>query len=433
MNANMKILGTVNTDEGEKALYVKNIDDDRYVYYLGDNEIGGYDKDVSMQKIIFKENSIENELSAEIKDEINKILEDVSLEEIQETEKDYEQEKVGEIKDILGLEDEEQIERIAEIDLEQEFIEDPKEKNEKEKDENESIKFATEEDINVKQEMNFENKTTDMKTLGQLLQKEGKIPNIPGKKFTKMGIIESDQMDELTTQNGEKSKVNSTRYSFVAIATDGTVVPMNLEQDHQEGNNPLETNYQVNQDGSVEKDDVLSRFKIGEGTFSVKNGQYGELKIYHSPRKTLGGEGIEGNKSLDRELETDNVWELKKEERDLASEYGDGYRSVEEGYQEVRNIEKENEGNDCDEITTDDIDGEEGTKGHNHDEEFIQKTTEELLEVDVINEVFTRKEIEETLRRAKENYKDDLTNEQIAEKVAQDLEQDAAIYSREKS
>ena len=144
MNANMKILGTVNTDEGEKALYVKNIDDDRYVYYLGDNEIGGYDKDVSMQKIIFKENSIENELSAEIKDEINKILEDVSLEEIQETEKDYEQEKVGEIKDILGLEDEEQIERIAEIDLEQEFIEDAKEKNEKEKDENESIKFATE-------------------------------------------------------------------------------------------------------------------------------------------------------------------------------------------------------------------------------------------------------------------------------------------------
>lgn len=433
MSVNMKILGTVNTDEGEKALYVKNIDNDRYVYYLGDNEIGGYDKDVSMQKIIFKENSIENELSAEIKDEINKILEDVSLEEIQETEKDYEQEKVGEIKDILGLEDEEQIERIAEIDLEQEFIEDTKEKNEKEKDENESIKFATEEDINVKQEMNFENKTTDMKTLGQLLQKEGKIPNIPGKKFTKMGIIESDQMDELTTQNGEKSKVNSTRYSFVAIATDGTVVPMNLEQDHQEGNNPLETNYQVNQDGSVEKDDVLSRFKIGEGTFSVKNGQYGELKIYHSPRKTLGGEGIEGNKSLDRELETDNVWELKKEERDLASEYGDGYRSVEEGYQEVRNIEKENEGNDCDEITTDDIDGEEGTKGHNHDEEFIQKTTEELLEVDVINEVFTRKEIEETLRRAKENYKDDLTNEQIAEKVAQDLEQDAAIYSREKS
>ena len=280
--------------------------------------------------------------------------------------------------------------------------------------------------------MNFENKTTDMKTLGQLLQKEGKIPNIPGKKFTKMGIIESDQMDELTTQNGEKSKVNSTRYSFVAIATDGTVVPMNLEQDHQEGNNPLETNYQVNQDGSVEKDDVLSRFKIGEGTFSVKNGQYGELKIYHSPRKTLGGESIEGNKSLDRELETDNVWELKKEERDLASEYGDGYRSVEEGYQEVRNIEKENEGNDCDEITTDDIDGEEGTKGHNHDEEFIEKTTEELLEVDVINEVFTRKEIEETIRRAKENYKDNLTNEQIAEKVAKDLEQDASIYSREK-
>ena len=54
------------------------------------------------------------------------------------------------------------------------------------------------------------------------------------------------------------------------------------------------------------------------------------------------------------------------------------------------------------------------------------------MEDDLISEVFTRREVEETLRKAKENYKDDLTNEQIAEKVAKDLEQDAAIYSREK-
>ena len=427
----MKMLGIVTIEDKEEILYVKNIDNDRYVYYLGEKEIGGYDKDVTMQKIIFKENTIENELSAEIKDKINKVLEDISLEEIQGTRRDYGKERVEYIKEALGLEKDEEISKILEIDLGQELGKRFEEKN-KEKEKN-KIKYSTEKDVNIKQEMNFEDKATDMKTLGQILQKEGKIPNIPGKKFEKMGVIESDHMDELVNQKGEKSKVNTTRYSFVAIATDETVVPMDLEQDHQEGNNPRETNYQVKQDGSVEKDDVLSRFKIGEGTFSIKNGQYGELKVYHSPRKTIGGEGIEGNKSLDRELETNNVWELKKEERDLASEYGDGYRSVEEGYQEVKRVEEANEKDDCDKIATADIDGEENTKGHNHDEEFIQKATDELMEVDLINEVFTRREIEEYLRKAKENHKDKLTNEQIAEKVAQDLKQDAASYSREKN
>ena len=78
----MKMLGIVTIEDKEEILYVKNIDNDRYVYYLGEKEIGGYDKDVTMQKIIFKENTIENELSAEIKDKINKVLEDISLEEI---------------------------------------------------------------------------------------------------------------------------------------------------------------------------------------------------------------------------------------------------------------------------------------------------------------------------------------------------------------
>ena len=152
--------------------------------------------------------------------------------------------------------------------------------------------------------MNFNDKVTDIRDLGQLISDEGKMPKLEGKNFVKMGIIESDQMDNLKNTNGDVARENTTRYSFVAIATDGTVVPIDLEQDYQEGSNPLEENYQISRDGKVEKDDVLSRFKIGDGSFSIKNGQYGELQVYHSPRKTLGGEGIEGNKSLDIQLET---------------------------------------------------------------------------------------------------------------------------------
>ena len=69
----------------------------------------------------------------------------------------------------------------------------------------------------------------------------------------------------------EKSpKKNTTRYSFVAIASDGTVVPMELEQDYQEGDNPTEKIIKFQENGEIKQDDVLSRFKIGEGTFSVR-------------------------------------------------------------------------------------------------------------------------------------------------------------------
>lgn len=223
-------------------------------------------------------------------------------------------------------------------------------------------------DINIKQEMEMNDKVTDMKTLGQLLEDNDKLPQIEGKKFVKMGVIESDHRDELVNTKGENAKVNTTRYSFVAIANDGTVLPLDLSQDYAEGNNPREVNYQVNQKGEVSRDDVTSRFKIGNGTFAVKNGEYGEIKVYHSPRKTIGGKDLEGNKSLDRELETDNVWIMRKEERDLASEYKAGYRSVEKGYQEAKlHEDKAGEILSQDEVKTEDIDGNPNTKSHTHD------------------------------------------------------------------
>lgn len=223
-------------------------------------------------------------------------------------------------------------------------------------------------DVNIKQEMDTDNRVTDMENLGQVLDKEGLLPQIEGKTFTKIGIIESDDRDKLLDENGNKAKVNTTRYSMVAIANDGTVIPLEIEQDHQEGNNPNERNYQVSQQGKVIQDDVLSRFNIGEGTISIKNGEYGEIKVYHSPRKTIGGKDIEGNKSLDVQLETDNVWQLKKEQMDLAEKYGDGYRSVEESYQEAK-LHEDESGKIIDEkkIKVKDIDGEMDTKSHVHD------------------------------------------------------------------
>lgn len=338
-------------------------------YYLGTTQIGTFNKKIKENNILFKERKIEEELGKQIRDvvmSIDLMKKEISLIEENEKEKDL-------IEKALGIEGEYEITSIATISL-KEKLEDEQKKKTQSRILNISMminlpkKLSTKSDVNIKQEMKMGSKVTDMKTLEQVLRDDKKLPQIKNKKFIKMGIIESDHRDNLVdTKTGKKAKVNTTRYSFVAIANDGTVVPLDLKQDYQEGNNPNEINYQVNQKGEVEQDDVSSRFKIGNGTFAIKNGEYGEIKVYHSPRKTIGGKGIEGNKSLDRELETDNIWIMKKEVRDLASKYKTGYRSVEEGYQEAK-LHEDEKGRiiENDNMKVEDIDGIENTKSHVH-------------------------------------------------------------------
>ena len=378
LNINGKVIGLYMVDEGEIGKY-----------YLDDVEIGIFYKKTIGNNIVFKNKTIEDELGKQIRDVVQSI--DLTKKEISLRAEEEKQRHT--IEDALGIM-ERDINSIAILDLNQKIHVD--EEFDKKEQANEQINLknkqeqimqntdytkkdpSTTRDINIKQELKMNSKVTDMKTLGQVLEKENKIPQMEGKKFTKMGVIESNDRDDLIDKNGQNAKVNTTRYSFVAIANDGTVVPMELSQDHQEGNNPREVNYQVNQQGEVEQDDVLSRYNIGNGTFAIKNGQYGELKVYHSPKKTIGGDGVEGNKSLDRELETDNVWLMKKEVRDLAGEYKTGYRSVEKGYQEAKlhedktgKISKEDNGK----LKAEDIDGDKNTKSHQH---LTEKQLEEL-------------------------------------------------------
>ena len=419
LKINGKVVGLYLVDEGDIAKY-----------YLGTKEIGTYIKKIRENNILFKENTIENELAKQIKDVVQYI--DLNKKEISLREEQEKQKKL--IEKALGLEFGREITKIATLDLKQKVYEKTSQENKKVLKEIEKQKFFekkkenTIKDVNIKQEMDTKDKMTDMKTLGQVLQKEGKLPNLEGKKFTKIGIIESDQRDNLQNQKGEKAKVNTTRYSFVAIANDGTVVPMDLEQDHAEGNNPRETNYQVSQNGQIKKDDVLSRYKIGEGTLAVKNGNYGEIKVYHSPRKSIGGKDIEGNKSLDRELETNNVWEIKKNERDLAGEYEDGYRSVEEGYQEATQHEEKNgDIKKNDKIEIDDIDGEKNTKSHVHDQvNYAELATKWGYYKDGEPNSQRAKELFEEKR--KENPNKD--TKEIVEMVTEDLEEEIS-HSRD--
>ena len=56
---------------------------DIYKYFLGDKAIGAYDPDIMGDKLIaFRENSLENELSESIRDEIVQMIENAGKDEI---------------------------------------------------------------------------------------------------------------------------------------------------------------------------------------------------------------------------------------------------------------------------------------------------------------------------------------------------------------
>lgn len=406
-----KVLGLYLVDEGEISKL-----------YIGTIEICTIVNKMMGNNILFKENTLENQLGAQIKDivqsaDLNK--KEMSLRQEQEKEKKL-------IEKALGLERTNEITRIVTLDLKQKVKEENEKQNEKVINENqkqnqtEIKKENTIKDVNIKQEMDTKDKVTDMKTLGQIIEKSGKMPDMEDAKFTKIGIIESVERDNLVNAKGEKEKTNTTRYSFIAITNDNKVVPLDLELDNTAGINSKEQNYQISQKGEVKKDDVTSRYKLGEGTISVKNGEYGELKVYHSPRKTIGGKGVEGNQNLDRELETNNVWEIKKDERDLAEEFGDGYRSVEEGYQEAEKHGKDGKVEEGD-LKIEDIDGDKNTKSHIHDDVDYSKLAIKwgYYKDGEPNDAKAQKLFEE---KRKENP--DKETKEIVEMVTEDLEEE---------
>lgn len=386
----MKRLGKINgkdliiRKEGKKASKI-------FVYYLDSQKIGVCDPKVTEDNIIFLQNTKENVLSNEIRDQIEKIVNTPEMEKYLIKDEKYKEEKITELAHVLN-EEKNDIKKVEEVELDQKIDD-----KEQDKEESKDKEFRKEQenkakDLNIKQELDLSNKVTDMKTLGGLLQKEGKIPT--DKEYTKLAVVESDRINDFKDKDGKYIKGNSTRYQFVLIAKDGTFYPIDLEQDSKEGNNPLEENITVKSDGSVKENSVLSRYKIGDGSFAIDNEKYGEIKVYYSPRKTLGGNGIEGNKSLDIELETSNVWETDKDERDLAGEYNTGYRSVEEAYEEAKKHDIE----EC-KTKTEDVDGDKNTKSHiDINDKTIEKIANKLLENDIISNVYNKEDIKEKLR-----------------------------------
>lgn len=433
-NAILQIIGQADIDGKTKEILIKKEGEILKYYCL--NLIGVYTPKIPGQTIIFREDTIENKVSAEIKD--NEQKNKISPLEKEQIQKFLEKIKILDVLDRMQTQDRGVKERTQynknlktnEMNKKQQQN-NVKEKKEVIQKQQKQTKKAENKlgDINIKQEVNMNTRVTDMSNLRQVLQKNRKIPKLEnGDEPLKMGIVESDDLKKLKNDKGEKEQGHTSRYEAVMITKKGKIQALDLDNDTQEGTNPLEKNYQIKQNDTVKKGDVLTRLKVGEGTVGIEKGQYGEVEVYHSPRKTIGGKGVEGNKSLDRQLETSNAKNTLEgtdiETLKLAQEYNDGYRSVEEGYQEV---EKHNEKHpDCEPRDAKDVDGDSNTQSHVHEtEDFVELSSGERV---TYNELASRwgfyKDGKPDATFVKEKFEEKEQENKKAEEVIEELDEE---------
>ena len=273
---------------------VLNLDNGRYIritikknekgifeYYNNGALIGIYNPNVMkdnkfMAIDLERSNTIQNELSAESKDEIKQIVEEIQ-EKMNEISIETIEEEANENKAIDGYLQEHGIERekvksitIMDLDRDEKQKNDTKSEASQEKiytqenniNNSNQINKVTTSDVNIKQEIDLEERATDVQDMKRWLGN-----NIPSE-FQKIGVIETDEMSKMKNENGEVIDKSTTRYGLVLIGKDGQVEPLKkyipqLEQNHSSGNNPIESQYQIDTDGTVEKDAVLSEYRIG--------------------------------------------------------------------------------------------------------------------------------------------------------------------------
>ena len=272
-----------------------------YVYSIGNTVIGLYDPNVMKdEKIVIRSKTLKDEIASQIKDTIDGMDKSEIEKESLETKKIYTYMKE------LGQREEEKT-KIIKIDLkEQEENKDSEEKKEdKEKQEEkeesrQKVKKATTKDVNIKQEIEVNERANDMKDIGQWLG--GKLP----KDIQKIGIIESTDMNKMQDENGKSYQNGSTRYSLIAINKKGEIEPLSkyipqLKQRDTSGNNPTEKKVQVRADGHVEKDAVLSEYEIGEKVIQIDNKEMGRVEM------NIGQEEHGGNNTLTMQARGNNT------------------------------------------------------------------------------------------------------------------------------
>ena len=345
------MLVNVNNGENEEKIAITVIQNsenkDLYEYYIGETKIGVLEVDVMEDNILMLQNTLDNELSNQIKDAIDRL----PREEIEE-----EGELSKAIDDYLKEfgEDNERVKGVALVDLE-EKKEKEAEKDKKEGEKEITVEPSTVKDVNVKQTIDLGERANDMHDV----RKWFGLPQ----DVAKIGVIESYQMSNLHNSKGEDYSNPTTRYSLIAIGKNGEVRPLSeyipeLEQRDSVGNNPVEESYQVDDSGRVNKDANLTEYQFGSKVIQIDNKEMGRIEI------NIGEEARNSTKAMGVELRTENVtFAIDTSTRSVIGEYEqEGEDTVELNLEEA---EKHPDPS-FDKMDERDIDGDIETVSHIH-------------------------------------------------------------------
>lgn len=379
-----------------KILVVKR--GETYEYYVNNIKIGVYSPKSMNENVLILQRNIQKELMTQIKDGIDSIGKEQIIQEWERNKNIliYAQ-KIG-IKDVrdittVKLEDflkneelEEQDENKEEQEIEgQEEIQERNERYKKESDELENENEIEETDeleqsedeenkenniektkassVGIKQKISLSERADNMHDFRKWLG--GKIPQ----ECTDIVVIESSQMGIMKDGNGDSYKRNSTRYSLGVIDKQGNIEPLqkyipNLRQRDAAGSNPTEQKYQVDKDGNVEKDAILSEYEIGDRILQIDNKEMGRVQL------NIGQEEHGGNRTMGTQMRDSNsTYATSIGVRSVMGAYeSNGQYVVNENIKEAEQHRMQNPN--CTEMTYEDIDGDLSTKSHNHMEEI---------------------------------------------------------------
>ena len=313
-------------------------------------------------------------------------------------------EKLEEIAKEIGISKEELI--ASPVDLNQKIRKEKEDdeivlEEDKEKDKEDNKNEDQLDKIKAKQEIDLNKKVDDRHTLGDVL-----------------GIESSSKLVAVYSNNIKNNK-NTTRFSFIIKRPDGTLEK--AENLNQIGGKHSDRNvYEMNRDGSnVSKQNVESSFEINSpivknGILTARIGQMGYIDIgYGQMDKTHRRD------ALTQAVETERTYHTTYRVREEFSAK-QGTENIKENIKEI----KEHEEHGCNDMTIDEVDGNENT-GHKHFDEN-DNIIEEIKQYDEnIGEVFTDKEIKEYLEKQSKKYSNKNFDE-IVNNAKKELAEDAS-------
>lgn len=397
-----------------------------YKYYIGDILVGVYDSDVMgdnkfLEVDLEKNNTVANELSAESKDEIKQIISQVKEQMSQMNREEIEKEAkesvaIDDYLQEIGVERENV--KITLVDLDRKKEKERPQEVEDKKDTTEKEQFTTR-DVDVKQEIDLGERATDVEDFKKWLG--GRLPA----DAQKIGVIDSNEMSQMKDEEGNVIDNPSTQLGLVVISKDKKVEPLKkyipeLEQNHSSGNNPMQSQYQLDTDGTVEKDPVLSEYRIGRKIIQLDKDHGDDLEV------NIGKYSPHGNELVTTRMRDRNTqFATDIETRRAAMGHYKGVYESRNSYQEAQEHEKV--GCDPEELTTQEIDGEKET-GHQHienmDEMYIRYCVQEILKSEEIASVYGKDDVRKVLMEKMKN-KQYLSSEELIEEAKEQMEETA--------